>query len=240
MSLIIDIDPVPWKILDLVKARILKNRAKKAKKGTDWSKETLKREMSLQPGPLSRRKKDEPSFIYSSSIHYSISIIDEDDNYSYTKSNLDWENWSRKQTFAFINPYDFQAQEFEPEDKRFVLIIPRRTDGTSIVFYPNAWPTLSGSGESVGVSFYVARYDSENTIQAPSDYFELIKTATGISWDSVKSVKIAVDASGSMVRDTVAPDLNLFLSKLQALEIPFNETYMHQPENWIYSHTIDS
>ena len=62
MSLIIDIDPVPWRILDLVRARILKNRAKKAKKGVDWSKETLKREMSLQPGPLSRRKRDEPSF----------------------------------------------------------------------------------------------------------------------------------------------------------------------------------
>ena len=65
MSLIIDINPVPWKILDLVRARILKNRAKKAKKGVDWSKETLKREMSLQPGPLSRRKRDEPSFISS-------------------------------------------------------------------------------------------------------------------------------------------------------------------------------
>ena len=63
MSLIIDINPVPWKILDLVRARILKNRAKKAKKGMDWSKETMKREMSLQPGPLSRRKRDEPSFI---------------------------------------------------------------------------------------------------------------------------------------------------------------------------------
>ena len=63
MSLIIDINPVPWKILDLVRARILRNRAKKAKKGMDWSKETLKREMSLQPGPLSRRKRDEPSFI---------------------------------------------------------------------------------------------------------------------------------------------------------------------------------
>ena len=62
MSLIIDINPVPWKILDLVRARILKNRAKKAKKGIDWSKETMKREMALQPGPLSRRKRDEPSF----------------------------------------------------------------------------------------------------------------------------------------------------------------------------------
>jgi hypothetical protein len=72
MSLIIDIDPVPWKILDLVRARILKNRAKKAKKGVDWSKETLKREMSLQPGPLSRRKRDEPSFISTPSATFVI------------------------------------------------------------------------------------------------------------------------------------------------------------------------
>jgi hypothetical protein len=63
MSLIVDINPVPWKILDLVRARILKNRAKKTKKGTMGSKERLNREMSLQPGPLSRRKKDEASFI---------------------------------------------------------------------------------------------------------------------------------------------------------------------------------
>lgn len=75
MSLIIDINPVPWKILDLVRARILKNRAKKAKKGVDWSKETLKRDMSLQPGPLSRRKRDEPSFVSGGTIHYSISML---------------------------------------------------------------------------------------------------------------------------------------------------------------------
>jgi len=86
MSLIIDIDPVPWKILDLVRARILKNRAKKAKKGVDWSKETLKREMSLQPGPLSRRKRDEPSFVPGARIHYSITILDE--NYDYFKGRV--------------------------------------------------------------------------------------------------------------------------------------------------------
>jgi hypothetical protein len=65
MSLIVDINPVPWRILDLVRARILRNRAKKAKKGMNWSKETLKREMSLHPGPLSRKRKDEPSFVES-------------------------------------------------------------------------------------------------------------------------------------------------------------------------------
>jgi hypothetical protein len=76
MSLIIDIDPVPWKILDLVKARILKNRAKKAKKGTDWSKETLRREMALSPAPLISRKRDEPSFVPSGTfITYTIEGI---------------------------------------------------------------------------------------------------------------------------------------------------------------------
>jgi hypothetical protein len=65
MSLIVDINPVPWKILDLVRARILKNRATKAKKGMDWSKETLRREMSLQSAPLISRRKDEPNFVSS-------------------------------------------------------------------------------------------------------------------------------------------------------------------------------
>jgi hypothetical protein len=62
MSLVVELYPVPWKILDLVKARILKNRAKKAKKGLDWSKETLRREMALSPAPLISRRRDEPSF----------------------------------------------------------------------------------------------------------------------------------------------------------------------------------
>jgi hypothetical protein len=75
MSLIVDINPVPWKILDLVKARILKNRAKKAKKGMDWSKETLRREMALSPAPLISRRRDEPSFVAGGSIHYSITIL---------------------------------------------------------------------------------------------------------------------------------------------------------------------
>jgi hypothetical protein len=73
MSLIVDINPVPWKILDLVKARILKNRAKKAKKGLDWSKETLRREMALSPAPLISRRRDEPSFVPSGTfITYTI------------------------------------------------------------------------------------------------------------------------------------------------------------------------
>ena len=86
MSLIVQINPVPWKILDLVKARILKNRAKKAKKGIDWSKETMRREMVLPPAPLISRKKDEPSFTSSGSIHYSISILDR--NTEYLKGKL--------------------------------------------------------------------------------------------------------------------------------------------------------
>jgi hypothetical protein len=86
MSLIVDINPVPWKILDLVKARILKNRAKKANRSGDWSKETLRREMSLQPVSLLNRKREEPSFTPSGSIHYSITILDR--NTEYLKGTL--------------------------------------------------------------------------------------------------------------------------------------------------------
>ena len=73
MSLILEVYPVPWKILDLIKARILKNRAKKAKKGLDLG-EDLKQMMSLRPGPLSRRRKDEPSFINSTNIKYTLEL----------------------------------------------------------------------------------------------------------------------------------------------------------------------
>jgi hypothetical protein len=72
MSLIVGINPVPWKILDLVRARMLKNRTKKAKKGLDWSKETLRREMALAPAPLISRRRDEPSFVLSQSATFVI------------------------------------------------------------------------------------------------------------------------------------------------------------------------
>jgi len=75
MSLIVDINPVPWKILELVKARILKNRAKKENKGLDWSRESLKREMALQPmkpGPLLSKRRDEPSFVTGAVRNYTI------------------------------------------------------------------------------------------------------------------------------------------------------------------------
>jgi hypothetical protein len=65
MSLIVNINPVPWKILDLVKARILKNRATKKKQGINWSTDGVKRGMALQPRPVSKRREQEPSFINS-------------------------------------------------------------------------------------------------------------------------------------------------------------------------------
>jgi len=87
MSLIVDINPVPWRILDLVKARILKNRAKKAKKGTDWSKETLKREMSLRPGPLISKRRDEPSFLSGRQVAVGVGWSDIGYNYTFVSDN---------------------------------------------------------------------------------------------------------------------------------------------------------
>ena len=62
MSLIVDINPVPWEILEQVKARLLKNRAKKQKrqpeKGTD-----LRRVMQADNGILAKQRWEEPSFI---------------------------------------------------------------------------------------------------------------------------------------------------------------------------------
>jgi hypothetical protein len=76
MSLIVDINPVPWEILELVKARILKNRAKRQPQEQLGE---LKRAMSLRPGPLSRkRREEEPSFILSGGTPYIAFLVNGD------------------------------------------------------------------------------------------------------------------------------------------------------------------
>jgi hypothetical protein len=62
MSLIVDINPVPWEILEQVKARLLKNRAKKQKRQPEKSKE-LRRVMQVDNGILAKQRWEEPSFI---------------------------------------------------------------------------------------------------------------------------------------------------------------------------------
>jgi hypothetical protein len=74
MSLIVDIDPVPWNILEVVKCRILKNRAKAKRAVENCGGSEEKRADSLRPGPLSTRKKDEPSFVLSGDTPY-IAIV---------------------------------------------------------------------------------------------------------------------------------------------------------------------
>ena len=62
MSLIVDINPVPWEILEQVKARLLKNRAKKQKRQPEKGKE-LRRVMQVDNGILAKQQWEEPSFI---------------------------------------------------------------------------------------------------------------------------------------------------------------------------------
>ena len=62
MSLIVDINPVPWEILEQVKARLLKNRAKKQKRQPEKGKE-LRRVMQVDNGILAKQRWEEPSFI---------------------------------------------------------------------------------------------------------------------------------------------------------------------------------
>jgi hypothetical protein len=63
MSLIVDINPVPWEILDLVKARILKNRANRQKRQPEKPGE-LRRVMQVDNGLLAKQRWEEPSFIF--------------------------------------------------------------------------------------------------------------------------------------------------------------------------------
>jgi hypothetical protein len=239
MSLIVDINPVPWEILDLVKVRILKNRANRQKRQPEKGKE-LRRVMQVDNGILAKQRWEEPSFIGGERVHYSISIIDEDDGYGtrYGTRDINWLDWSNKTNFTFINEINNQETQIElsnATEKRFILVIPRRSD--TLFSYPSEWPNLANdaTGSLVGVQFDVARYDFDNGIIRPSNYFTLIEQATGLSWADIESVEISVDNSGSMVRQSVAPDLDVLRASLTELNIPFAE-YQNVRENWIYQH----
>jgi hypothetical protein len=88
MSLIVNINPVPWKILELVKARILKNRAQKKKQGMNWSTNDVKRAMALQPNPLSKRKKQEPSFMIDNEINLILKDLGPNGMYAWETDNI--------------------------------------------------------------------------------------------------------------------------------------------------------
>jgi hypothetical protein len=67
MSLIVDINPVPWEILDLVRSRIVKNRANRQKRQPEKPSE-LRRVMQVDNGILAKQRWEEPSFIGDDSI----------------------------------------------------------------------------------------------------------------------------------------------------------------------------
>jgi hypothetical protein len=240
MSLIVDINQVPWKILQLVRARILKNRAKKAVDSGNWSKETLKRVSSLQAGPLSRKRKEEPGFmLQSDKLHYSITIIDEDDNSNQEWQDSDWANWSNKTLFQFQSESNGEQQITDlasRENKMFILLIPNNSINV-LAFYPVQWPKLTEASDQnpFGMAILVARGFNVQS----SDYYALIEQATGFAWSNVESAYIAVDDSGSMVRDTVAADLDYFRNKLTNAQIPFAEVSMAS-ERWIFPHSEPS
>ena len=239
MSLIVDINPVPWEILEQVKARLLKNRAKKQKRQPEKGKE-LRRVMQVDNGILAKQRWEEPSFIAAGGLHYSIAICDEDDNSSQAINDRDWLAWSDKTEFTFVtdNGEEKTIELSSTAEKRFILLIPKRNDFFGISYYPTQWPTLAGDAntDTVGFSFYVARYDGpeNNGIEKPSNYFALIEQATGLPWSQVESVVITVDGSGSMTTASVAPDLDTFRAKLTELGIPFEA--FGAGEDWIRPH----
>ena len=69
MSLIVDINPVPWEILEQVKARILRNRAKKQKRQPEKGKD-LRRVMQVDNGILAKQRWEEPSFVFGERIPF--------------------------------------------------------------------------------------------------------------------------------------------------------------------------
>lgn len=197
--------------------------------------------MQVDNGILAKQRWEEPSFISGEGVHYSISIIDEDSGYELGQRgtrDINWLDWSNKKKFTFINEINNQETQIElsnATEKRFILIVPRQSN--ALISYPSEWPYLANdaTGSPVGVQFDVARYDFDNGIIRPSNYFTLIEQATGLSWADIESVEISVDNSGSMIRQNVAPDLDVLRANLTELSIPFAE-YQNYTENWIYQH----
>jgi len=167
MSLILEVYPVPWKILDLIKARILKNRAKKSKTGIDWG-EDLKREMSLQPGPLSRRRRDEPSFIYSQEVNVGRVWWHIGHNYTVTSDNITGSNSYNTVNFGWDNGV--------PPGRDLVQPPPNL-----VKWDPSTGPTTR-------------RRDFQRTSSAVLEFVITVGSGSGETW---KRVKHTVNFSGS-------------------------------------------
>jgi hypothetical protein len=114
MSLIVDINPVPWDILELVKARILRNRAKKQRRQLENRKE-LRRVMRVDNGLLAKQRKDEPSFILSSNDTPFIA-------YQSIFSNIGFPNETCLIEFngSLIDYIDTPAQAGSPENRLYI------------------------------------------------------------------------------------------------------------------------
>lgn len=87
MSLIVDINPVPWEILDRVKARLLRNRTKKSKQQAKKP-EALRRVMPVDDGILAKQRWEEPSFIFTGEdrIPYIVIVVGGPDSRRVIKS----------------------------------------------------------------------------------------------------------------------------------------------------------
>jgi hypothetical protein len=119
MSLIVDINPVPWEILDLVRARILKNRAEKQKRQPEKGKE-LRRVMQVDNGILAKQRWEEPSFIGGGKTPY-IAFVNSLRSAPYTdfwlideltKQNINPGQTGSKQSAAI--DYSFYINKYQP------------------------------------------------------------------------------------------------------------------------------
>ena len=110
MSLIVDINPVPWEILEQVKARILRNRAKKQKRQPEKGKE-LRRVMQVDNGLLAKQRWEEPSFVFEEKTPY-IAFIS---NYRYGGHSYYIPGFSRPtEIYSPTINYSFFINKYQP------------------------------------------------------------------------------------------------------------------------------
>jgi hypothetical protein len=151
----------------------------------------------------------------------------------------DWKNWSNKTLFEYesVNGLGAISNSGGKDNTRFILLVPRLKSSAGIQLYPTQWPRpADGTGEAIGYTIEVATLpEAESVVKGPSDYFDLIESATGISWNEVGSVCIVGGSPGALNNG-----LSAFRQQLTEFNIPFgysnNGIIFGDEVSWVYPH----
>ena len=211
----VELEEVPFAILETVKARILANRRRlglSQQQGRPRP-STRPRAQFRKTGASSKgwRKPQHGAGALGSGPGVDIAVIDEDSDYVLFGSNAKQADWD---IYTGNHP-----------ERTFVLIQPRLGTNQASIVLP------AGFNEQ-GYRINVTRPGDQG---GSTDWYSAIQAVTDIS--SSSNFRITVDNSGSMVTATVTPDLQDFILKLREVEGRsfYNSSgFIGTGERWIY------